>query len=652
MSAVDTVLAALPGARKSGDGWIARCPAHEDHNPSLSLKEGDDGRALINCHAGCPPTAIVDALGLRMADLMPPKEQHAKRRLAAEYRYVDASGTHLYSVLRYEPKDFRQQSADGSWSLKGVRRVPYRLHDLQGKPSAFIVEGEKDVDALWALGVPATCNVGGAGKWAASYTADLLAAGVQRVCVLPDNDRPGQDHAETVAATCHAGGLEARILTLPDLPAKGDVSDWIARGGNKAALAELAKAAPLWTPAAAPERTAPTRGGDVPLLTRVADVEAKPIDWLWPGRIAIGKLTIVSGDPGLGKSFATMDWAARASVGQPWPDGAPASPPMSVLLLSAEDAVDDTIRPRLDAAGADVTRIHVLTGVQSGEQERSVYLSDIAAIEAAVEETGASLVIVDPLSAYLGKADSHRDSEVRGLLAPLAALADRRRLAVIGVMHLNKAPGQRAIYRAGGSIAFAAAARIVLAVAKDPDQEDRRILAPVKSNLPQAAVALAYRLVDGRVQWDDQPVSDIDVDALLSPASGSQADDRSAAEDFIHELLDDESQWPLEAKAVINAGREHGVPDRTLRWTAKRMGIRIERLGFGPNGKWLWHRPAIAASIPAMSPATQTIAPMEPVAPMVIGGAFGAVAEAAPVGSLHSGNVAGVKEGTHGGVTI
>lgn len=658
MTPVEIVLSRLPSARECGNEWKALCPAHDDRNPSLSVSVGTDGKALLKCFAGCSTSAVVEALGLSLAELMPPTTEGAsRRRKVAEYRYRDASGAHRYTVLRYEPKDFRQCTADGAWSLKGVRRVPYRVNELLGRPSVFVVEGEKDADALWRIGLPATCNVGGAGKWRDDYTMDLKAAGVTRVCVIADNDAPGRDHAQAIVASCHAAGLEARILDLPNLPPKGDVSDWLAAGGTKVGLAALAQAAPAWVPAAdaGPDvRPASNAPIGVPILTRVADVEAKAIDWIWPGRIAVGKLSIVSGDPGLGKSFATMDWAARVSQGRPWPDGAPACPPMSVLLLSAEDAVDDTIRPRLDAMGADVTRIHVVTGILTAERERNIYLSDIAAIEAAVDQTGASLVIVDPLSAYLGGADSHRDSDVRGLLAPLATLADRRRLAVIGVMHLNKAPGQRAIYRAGGSIAFTAAARIVLAVAKDPEQDDRRILASVKTNLPREAAALAYRLVDGRVEWDDQPVPAIDVDALLSPVSGAQADDRSAAEDFIDELLRDATAWPLEAKSVIAAGREHGIPDRTLRWTAKKMGIRIERTGFGGAGRWLWHRPAIAASIPASALATETIAPMEPIAPMAIGGAFQGVADGDPATSRHSGNVAGngSEEATHGPITI
>jgi uncharacterized protein YbjT (DUF2867 family) len=179
------------------------------------------------------------------------------------------------------------------------------------------------------------------------------------------------------------------------------------------------------------------------------------------------------------------------------PDDAPANAPCNVILLSAEDGVADTIRPRLDALGADVARIHHLAVLRAGEHERAIQLADTAALEWAIRETGARLMVIDPIAAYLGSTDAHRDAEVRGLMAPLAALAERTNAAILGLMHLAKSTQRPAIYRAVGSIAFAAAARIVLAVAADPERDDRRIMAPIKSNLAAAPPALAYTLSDG-----------------------------------------------------------------------------------------------------------------------------------------------------------
>jgi RecA-family ATPase len=160
-----------------------------------------------------------------------------------------------------------------------------------------------------------------------------------------------------------------------------------------------------------------------PVLVRLADVRPEPVTWLWPGRVAAGKLALLVGDPGLGKSWISLDVDARLSAGLPWPDGGSPSAG-SVLLLSAEDGVADTIRPRLDTLGADVTQVHHLAVLRTGERDRAVQLTDVAALELAIHRIHARLLIIDPISAYLGSTDSHRDAEVRGLIAPLPALAE------------------------------------------------------------------------------------------------------------------------------------------------------------------------------------------------------------------------------------
>jgi hypothetical protein len=247
---------------------------------------------------------------------------------------------------------------------------------------------------------------------------------------------------------------------------------------------------------------------------------------------------LLVGDPGLCKSWITLDLAARLSAGRGMPDDAPAVPPGDVILLSAEDGLADTIRPRLDALGADVARIHHLAVVRAGDAERPVQLTDTAALECAIRETGARLIIIDPIAAYLGSTDAHRDAEVRGLMAPLAALAELTDAAILGVMHLAKSTQRPAIYRAVGSIAFAAAARTVLAVAADPERDDRRIMAAVKSNLAASPAALADTLSDGRLVWAAEPVSQVDVDTLLSgPVLDRQ--ERRAADEWLQERLAD-----------------------------------------------------------------------------------------------------------------
>lgn len=263
MTPVRRLLSRLADASQAGKGWSARCPAHEDRRASLSISEGDDGRALVKCHAGCAVDAVCAAVGLRVVDLMPtadtlpvtgkPKST-GKPRIVATYDYRDERGELLFQAIRCEPKDFRQRRPDGKggwlWSVKGVRVVPYRLPELLAEParSVFVAEGEKDCDSLARIGVLATCNAGGAGKWTAAHAEHLRG---RRVAVLPDNDDAGRNHAQQVARSLHGVAESVRIVELPGLPVKGDVSDWLAAGGAKAQLGELAKATEVWAPAVA-----------------------------------------------------------------------------------------------------------------------------------------------------------------------------------------------------------------------------------------------------------------------------------------------------------------------------------------------------------------------------------------------------------------
>ncbi len=200
--------------------------------------------------------------------------------------------------------------------------MPYRLPELLAEPTrpVVVVEGEKDADNLARIGVLATCNAGGAGKWTAEH-AEFLRG--RRVVIVPDNDDAGRNHAQQVARTLHGIAESVRMVELPGLPAKGDASDWIAAGGTKAELKRLADAAPEWTPTPALEAG--------PILTCLADVEPRPVSWLWPGRIPLGRITLLVGRPGEGKSFLTTDAAARVTTGTPWPDGSDC-PQGSVIL--------------------------------------------------------------------------------------------------------------------------------------------------------------------------------------------------------------------------------------------------------------------------------------------------------------------------------
>ncbi|MBI4506415.1 MAG: AAA family ATPase [Chloroflexi bacterium] len=339
------------------------------------------------------------------------------------------------------------------------------------------------------------------------------------------------------------------------------------------------------------------RGGLSPVVVKLADVQPEQVRWLWPGKIPLGKVTVLDGDPGLGKSLVTLDLAARTSTGCPMPDstrglGAPAG----VVLLSAEDDLSDTIRPRLDAAGADCSRIVALTAVRVDDKERFATLADIAAIREAIVRVGAKLVIIDPLMAYIAT-DAHVDADVRSRLAPLTKLAAELGVAVVVIRHLNKAGGGNALYRGGGSIGIIAAARSGLLVARDPEDAtgERRILACTKSNLAKMPPALAYRIVanaDGavRVEWIEETAHT--ASQLLAAPTGD--DERGAMDEAKDWLRSELMTGARPSKVLQREARGAGIADITLRRAREALGIRPQRVGYGSAGEWMWALPTTA----------------------------------------------------------
>src|SRR5262245_38815312 len=213
--------------KKSATTWAVLCPAHDDHDPSLDVPVKADGCLVFICRAGCTQPAVWAALrsvyGFTNADISPTKATSHKKLVVETYDYKALDGTLLYQSCRYEPKAFKQRRPDGMggwfWNMtpfKG-KHVPYRLPDLKGRDCVVICEGEKDADRLWQLGIPATTNIGGAKKWTSSDTKGLVAAGVSRVVIIPDNDPPGKDHGEIVRKSVKLAQIAVGVLELPDL---------------------------------------------------------------------------------------------------------------------------------------------------------------------------------------------------------------------------------------------------------------------------------------------------------------------------------------------------------------------------------------------------------------------------------------------------
>lgn len=324
----------------------------------------------------------------------------------------------------------------------------------------------------------------------------------------------------------------------------------------------------------------------------MANVRPEPLSWLWPGRIPAGKLTVLDGDPGLGKTTILLDLAARITTGRPMPDGATGRHG-GVVVATAEDDLGDTIRPRLDAAGADCSRVVALPVAQFSN------IGELEVLRAAIQQNSAVLVIVDPLMAYLGtgaECNSWRDQDVRRALAPLAALASETRAAIVLIRHLRKSSDSNPLYRGGGSIGIIGAARAGLLVARDPDDSERRVLAVAKSNLAREAPSLSYRMVeqDGApcVEWLGSSPHDA-AGLLAIPASAQERSEVAEAEDWLLERL---AAGPVPAKEVQRNAVAAGIAGRTLARAKGRLGIASGKRGYSQG--WYWALPPKDANRP------------------------------------------------------
>ena len=403
----------------------------------------------------------------------------------------------------------------------------------------------------------------------------------------------------------------SRVLPLPEL-SQSDLCEEI-HNIAMAAVGQLEETLP-----AIREETLsaePISPGGSAKLTLLSEIYPQTVHWAWPGRVPLGKMTVVAGDPGLGKSFLTLDMAARVTTKRQWPDGAEACDG-SVILMNAEDDAADTIRPRLDALAADVSRIHMLEGVRDRSGERGFNLADTAQLEAEIAKIGnVRLVVIDPVSAFLGGTDSHKNSDVRALLAPLAKVAATTGVAIVCVTHLSKSAADP-LNRLSGSIAFGAAARAVWLVSRDPERHERRLMLALKNNLATELDGLAFS-----IQTNEQgaPVVFWEHDPVTITAAEHLRELRDQAEKARHEMPIEETcdllrsmlrDGPQPVAKVREEATNRVISERTVARARKLLGIESHRDGFGKDGGWVLELPTKGCQAPE-SPSTSGVAAFE-----------------------------------------
>lgn len=339
------------------------------------------------------------------------------------------------------------------------------------------------------------------------------------------------------------------------------------------------------------------------VATPMSTIMPERVRFFWPGRLAAGKLTVIDGDPGLGKSTLTLDIAAKFTTGDPL-YGGDKMLPRGAMILSAEDGEADTIVPRLAAAGANLNKVYVFkVKDHQGNEYQPVIPDDLEKLEMQIEATNTGIIVIDPFMAFLnGDKNANRDQDVRGALAPLASMAERKGCAVIILRHLNKSLGSSPLYRGGGSIGIIGAARFGFLIAKDPEDPtgQRRILAPQKINIGPEPPALAYCLesVPGtdvaRIKWLGE--ADISTTHLLDTIqSDAERSARGEARSWLSDLL---KEGPMAVRDIQAEAKKDGMSWRTLERVKVDLGVVARRDGFGRGGKFVWAFPLNTSSRP------------------------------------------------------
>ena len=550
--------------------------------------------------------------------------QQAARRLAASFIadgfrpealhvYRDADGDEHFCKFRLKhpetgEKLVRPMHRDGRSYKLGEpafstgKKLLYRLDEICANPAAvvWIVEGEKCADALAKCGVIATTS-GGADS---ALQADWEPLRERECIIWCDNDDAGKGYGRDVVSILIR--LDCTIKTVDverlGLPPKADAWDWMQthKGATQADLANL----PLTPPSSEPNdlQGNPASG---PMVELISGDKVKPqaIEWLWNGYLAAGKLHIVAGAPGTGKTTIAVAVAATLTKGGRWPDGTVA-PTGDVIVWSGEDSINDTLAPRLLAAGADMRRVHFVHDVVDGGTRRPFDpATDFATLaRAAVHVPELRLMVVDPIASAVA-ADSHKNSETRRGLQPLVDFAETIGCALLGVTHFTKGTqGREPLERVTGSLAFGAMPRIVLATAKlKEDGGGGRVLVRAKSNIGLDGGGFRYELrqeelpgeyngiIASRVEWCG-PVDGTASTILAVAEQDTDPDEKSElrdASDWLRARIED-AGGEMARRELLQEAEQAGFPERTIQRAKKRAGVITRQTGFGAAKQSTW----------------------------------------------------------------
>jgi hypothetical protein len=536
------------------------------------------------------------------------------------FPYFDpASGSRITARLR---RDHPEPAANGK--LDGKYLSPYgdnrRLFFAPGAAAlltdvgadAVLVEAEKSALAIAALAERSGRKVlsiacGGCWGWRGKTGIEASPSGEREETrgPLPDferiswlrrkaviafdanvtSNRKVQTARRALADTLTERGARVHFCHVPQESGVNGPDDYLQVRGDRALLA-LIDAARAFRP--------------VPGVL-ASEVMPEKVEWIWKGYIPRGKPTIFEGDPDEGKSTLALDIAARVSRGFTMPDGLDGIEAAGAVIVSLEDGAADTIVPRLIAAGADRSRIRIVQTIEGADgMERTPTLpGDLPAIEAAIKDVGAAVLVIDPLVATLAaETNSYRDQDIRRVMAPVAALAEKTGAAAILIRHLNKGSNPNPKYRGGGSIGIIGAARAAFLFGPNPDEEGSKVMAPVKNNLCAKPPSLKYRIqeCDGAIAiaWEGE-TSHTARSILAEPETQEESSALADAKSF---LIDALSGGAVDSNELKCAARRAGISERTLFRAKPLIGVTAKRDGFGKGARYTWELPCSAKEPP------------------------------------------------------
>lgn len=517
--------------------------------------------------------------------------------------FIDIHASNLNAVAEQHVDEFLRQSAMllGAVPLKPLavpdRERAYATAALSENFAELVSKGEGSGrnNALNAIAYRM-------GRMIGAGWIDHQSVEVALIEACHRNGYAAKRGAKAVHATIASGiggGIAAPHEPLSSAPITEGVLDFVKQGQERFGLpsADTAKSSSILTP--------PPFSGHVAIVQRVSDVESEPIQWFWQSRIAFGKITMIAGDPGLGKSQLTAFLIARITTGTPWPNGEKGPAVGSAVMLSCEDDIADTIRPRLEAAGADLLRVHVMQAVRTekGAIRGLSLISDIQHLERFLDEhPDVRLVVIDPITAYLDKADTHKTADVRAAMMPLQTMASNRKIAVVVVSHLNKSGGNgKSINAVTGSGAFVALARAAFLVTKGQEDEGLRLFVQAKNNIASAP-GLSFRIqaktLSNGIEAPYVVFEEGTVNVTADEAIGDGAPQRDhsqidAAKQFLTEEL---RHGPVPTKMLFERAAEQRISEKTLRRAQKDLGVMAKKSAKF-QGEWVWEFPFVAGDL-------------------------------------------------------